>query len=238
MVEARHVSWAAQLSGSNARAERLTSRLQIGGVRMEQDETELLGQVVAGDRLALQRLLISCQTRLMARIKQGLPAELGRVISAEDILQETYIDVFRNIKDFRNTNMGTFFTWLTAIADNRLRDNLRAQNAAKRGGGRRRIETTAGSSIAPLLEILLADTHTPSRSVALHEFRSVVGIALAGLKTEYREALQLRFLNGLSAAEVAARMDRSVWSIHKLCSRGLQQMRESMGDASKFLSSR
>ena len=217
-------------------AERRGFRLQAGGVRMELGEAELLARVVAGDRLALQRLLIGHQTRLMARIEQRLPPDLRSVISAEDILQETYIEVFRNIQDFQGTDENAFFAWLATIARNRLVDNVRAQCAVKRGGGRRRIETTGSSSVAPLVEMLLTDSHTPSRSVAAHEFESAIGVALAGLKPEYREALQLRFLGGLSAAEVAARMDRSVWSIHKLCSRGLQQLRESMGEASKFFS--
>ena len=200
------------------------------------DEAELLGSAVEGDRCALERLLIRYQSRLIARIRRRFPPDLKTVISPEDILQDTYIDIFRGIRSFESTGSNAFYRWLLAVAENRLVDNVRTYRAAKRGGGRVRIAATAGSSVAPLMEILQPNSHTPSRSVAVHEIESAVWIALAALKPEYREALQLRFFKGLSVAEVAERMKRSEWSVHKLCSRGLQRMRESLGEASKFLS--
>ncbi len=200
------------------------------------DEAELLGSAVEGDRYALERLLIGYQSRLIARIRRRFPPDLKTVISPEDILQETYVEIFRSIRSFESTGRNAFHRWLLAVAENRLVDNVRTHRAAKRGGGRVRIAVTTGSSVAPLMEILQPTSHTPSRSAAVHEIESAVWVALAALKPEYREALQLRFLKGLSVAEVAARMKRSEWSVHKLCSRGLQRMRESLGEASRFLS--
>jgi DNA-directed RNA polymerase specialized sigma24 family protein len=36
----------------------------------------------------------------------------------------------------------------------------------------------------------------------------------------------MRFMQGLSVAEVAERMNRSIGSIHMICHRALQQLRE------------
>ena len=103
---------------------------------MSSDHNELLSQAVAGDQLALQRLLIPFQSRLLARIRRKLPVSLSRVIAAEDVLQEAYVDVFRAIGGFQRQGDGAFYRWLLTIADNRVIDMIRAHQAAKRGGGR------------------------------------------------------------------------------------------------------
>jgi DNA-directed RNA polymerase specialized sigma24 family protein len=46
----------------------------------------------------------------------------------------------------------------------------------------------------------------------------------------------LRYLEGLRVAEVAKRIGRSEGAVHMLCTRGLQSLREELGDLSRFLS--
>ena len=217
--------------------DRTDSRLDDGGSEDRAAELELLAQAVAGQRFALEKLLIAHQRRLMARIQRKLPRTLAGVVSPEDVLQDTYIEVFRRIQSFELSGIRAFYRWLVTIADNRVIDVARAHRAAKRGGGRERVELPPdSSSVAPLLDALHAHSNTPSRVAADHEFESAVHVALAALKPDYREALRLRFLMGLSVSETARSMKRSEWSIHKLCSRGLQRLRESLGEASRFLS--
>ncbi len=204
---------------------------------MSPEETELLSRAVEGEHLALQRLLIPYQRRLLARIERKLPAFLKGMTSPEDVLQEVYVEVFGAIRTFRPEGNRAFYRWLLTIADNRVIDIVRAQCAAKRGGGRQPVQGPASAStIMPLVELLHVDSHTPSRSAAGHEVVAAVHVALAQLKPDYREALKLRFLEGMSVSDTASKMKRSEWSVHKLCSRGLQQLRESLGEISRFLS--
>ena len=183
----------------------------------------------------MDRLLLSCYPRLLARIDQKFPAELRSVLSPEDILQDTFTYAFRGVASFRPEGADAFYRWLTAIADNRLIDTVRAQQAAKRGGGRGTGQN-ARSSIAALIDLVALNDRTPSRSAGGHEAAAAVQVALAGLKDEYREALALRFLEGLSVADTAARLGKTEPAVHKLCSRGLQSLREAMGEAAKYLS--
>lgn len=196
---------------------------------------DLVERAIAGEPLALDRLLLDSYGKLLARIEQKLPAELRAVVGAEDVIQETFATAFRNIGTFRPEGQDAFYRWLSAIADNRLVDVVRAAKAAKRGGGRQ----GAGherSSIAALVDLMAVNDRTPSRSAGGHEAAAAVQVALAGLKPEYREALSLRYLEGLSVAEAAQRLEKSEPAVHKLCSRGLQALRESMGEAAKYLS--
>ncbi len=204
---------------------------------MSGPEASLLDAAIAGDELALQRLLIPLQSRLATRIAGKLPPRLQGIVSAEDILQETYVEVFSAIRTFVPDGESAFEKWLFRIADNHVTDVIRRLDALKRGGGRKRIEPSdqRGSMIS-LLERLQVDAGTPSQASAQDEALAAMQVALASLKPDYRDALCLRYLDGLSAAEVAERLGRSEWSVHKLCRRGLDALRESMGRVSRYFS--
>ena len=170
-------------------------------------ECDQIARAVAGDRAALEGLLLDCHDRLTAAVADGMPAELRRTASAEDILQEVYIDAFRRIGDFEPRGRGPFFAWLLAITRHKLLDAVKAHRAVRRGGGQAPIRCTTDSVIG-LLEQLARHDHTPSRVAATHEAEAALRVALAELKDDYRKALQLRYLQGLSVAETAAAMGR------------------------------
>ncbi|MFM9995164.1 MAG: RNA polymerase sigma factor [Phycisphaerales bacterium] len=198
---------------------------------------DLLARAIAGQPLALDRLLLEHYARLTSRIDRRLPRSLRRLLSPDDILQEVFADVFRTIGRFRPEGTDSFYRWLVTIADHRVLDAVRSHRAAKRGGGSKLVAPDpAASTIAPLLELLAVSERTPSRSVSGREAAAAVHVALAGLRDEYREALRLRFLEGLPVAGVASRMGKTESAVHKLCARGLQKLREAMGDAARYLS--
>lgn len=198
-------------------------------------ECDQIARAVAGDRAALEGLLLDCHDRLTAAVADGMPAELRRTASAEDILQEVYIDAFRRIGDFEPRGRGPFFAWLLAITRHKLLDAVKAHRAVRRGGGQAPIRCTTDSVIG-LLEQLARHDHTPSRVAATHEAEAALRVALAELKDDYRKALQLRYLQGLSVAETAAAMGRTPRAIHMLCHRGLKELHVILGRASKFFS--
>ena len=202
------------------------------------DPSDLVNRAIKGEPLALDRLLLGAYGRLSARIEAKLPADVRAVVAPEDIIQETFADAFRGIGALKPEGEDAFYRWLTAIADNRVTDAVRAQRAAKRGGGRVRVEGAAAgrSSIAALVDLVAASHRTPSRSAGGHEAAAAVQVALAGLKEEFLEALLLRYLEALPVADVAARLGKTEPAVHKLCSRGLQAMRESLGEAERYLS--
>ena len=60
-------------------------------------ESDLVQQAVSGDREALERLLLLHYDRLARRIARRMPASLRRVMSEEDIIQQTFVSVFDSI---------------------------------------------------------------------------------------------------------------------------------------------
>jgi RNA polymerase sigma-70 factor (ECF subfamily) len=199
---------------------------------------ELLDQAVAGDRLAIQRLLLRHHDRLVGVIAARLPEGLRGALSAEDVCQDAYVTAIRSIGTFRERTDEAFFAWLRTIAENTLIDMGRAMRALKRGGDGRAVEATdpQASSMIALLDLIAVDHHTPSQSAARRELVSAVRSAVDRLPDDYRDAVRLRYVQGLSALETAQNMGRGEGAVRMLCSRALRRLAEEIGDPSQFLS--
>lgn len=202
------------------------------------DESELIVQAKAGQRLAFERLLIRYQRRLAERIGRRIPARMRSLIDADDILQEAFADGWAGLASFQTSDSDGLYSWLARIAENNLLDAVKAYRAAKRGGGWNRLTDNIDEELGQVLSLLAVHQRTPSRSVARREALSAVTAALPGLKDDFRDVLRMRFTDGLSVAETASRMNRTEWAVQKLTARALTSLRGAMGDAARFLSSR
>jgi RNA polymerase sigma-70 factor, ECF subfamily len=69
---------------------------------------------------------------------------------------------------------------------------------------------------------------TPSKLAAQRERAVILAEALKELPAHYEEVIVLRHLEGLSFADVARRMDRTVSSVEKLWVRALAQLRRTL----------
>lgn len=201
------------------------------------DDLELISQAQAGQRLAFERLLVRHQHRLRERVGRRIPLRMRSLIDADDILQEAFADGWEALADFRPADSDALYSWLARIAENNLLDAVKAYRAAKRGGGWHRVTDNLDGELAQVLALLAVHQRTPSRSVARHEAVAAVAAALPGLKDDFRDVLRMRFTDGLSVAETAARMSRTEWAVQKLTARALLSLRAAMGDSARFLSS-
>jgi RNA polymerase sigma-70 factor, ECF subfamily len=203
------------------------------------DTAELIQRAVRGERVALERLLLDHFAPLTAHIARRMPPSLQSVVGAEDIVQSTFTNVFQSIEQYAVRDDATFLSWLLSIAENQLRDAVRAQKRKKRGGDRVRVQEVAAeeqSREVQLLDILVGPDHTPSRSAARREGMQAIRTALAGLPDEYRRAIELRYFEGYSLEETAILMDRTTGAVRGLIDRARRQLRESLGRASHYLS--
>lgn len=192
---------------------------------------ELVAQLVqrsaAGDPAAMECLLLKYNAQLLRYVGRHLPRDMRRVLDAQDILQDIHFEVFRNQQDFRATSIRSALRWLWRIARNRLIDLVRMHRAAKRGLGRFREldgEHPAGAMV-PLLQELVVYERTPSRSAVAHELLVALQRSLDRLPQGYREAIRLRYMEGLSVTEAAARLSKTTGAIRMLCNRGLEALR-------------
>lgn len=205
-------------------------------VEVDRREHDLIDAARRGDEAALERLLMLHHARLCGDMSGRLPARLQSTVSVDDVVQEAYVVVFQEIAAFRPQGSGSFYGWLATIAGRKLLDALKAQRTLKRGGNARRLTPDANSSASAIewLEVLAAHERTPSRSMAGREAIDAIQAAIVQLSPDYREALRLRYVEGLPVSEAAERMRRTPGALCLLCHRGLRQLEEILGARSQF----
>ena len=192
---------------------------------------QLVRQAVEGDRNALEQLMLDNYASLASRVATRLPASLRARISVDDVVQQTYMRVFQTIARFEPRGEASFFSWLCTIANNRIQDELRAHHRKKNEGGFDRLA-------ADLVVEVEDDKHTASQSIARREAVSAIRIAMAGLPEHYRQAVQLRFFEGYTVEQIADEMQRSPGAVRGLLDRAKRELRDGLGRASLYLSSR
>jgi RNA polymerase sigma-70 factor (ECF subfamily) len=125
---------------------------------------------------------------------------------AEDLAAETFVEAWRSREHLRWRNR-PFAAWLFGIARRRLASHYRSANANANA-----VTTTTDVTDLPI----------PMRDEYLSlELRDL----LKNLKPEYRTAIELRYLVGLSGIEAAAVMDRTHGAFRVLLHRALQAAR-------------
>jgi RNA polymerase sigma-70 factor, ECF subfamily len=202
-------------------------------------EHQLIVKAASGDHVALERLLLANYDRLARSIGAKLPASVQQVVDVDDILQQTFFQVFRDIHNFEARSGPSFFSWVKTIAENRLLDTIKGLKRKKRGGDHHRareVKDGQSSSIKDLVDMLSGHGHSPSRSFARHEALQAVQIGLASLPDDQREAIRLRFISGKSLEEVAAIMGCTKAAVRGLIYRGKQELHDAMGRSSRWLS--
>lgn len=166
----------------------------------------LAEQAAAGSPLAVELLVEELDTSGVVR--RFVRSVLLDETAVDDVSQDALISVAGSIGSFRGGSKVT--TWVHTIVRHRVTDHLRRQRAA-----------------APLPP----DDLSPSRRMSsMLATRATVRDALATLPDLYREPVALRDLEGLSYAEVAARLDRRVGTVKAQISRGRALVAAALGD--------
>jgi len=129
---------------------------------------------------------------------------------AEDLTAETFFRALRGMSSFRWQGRD-FGAWLMTIARNLAADHFKA--------GRTRLEQTTEDT-----ETLDSAADGPEREVLALLTSEALRDALAKLPLEQRECVVMRFLEGLSIAETADIMERSVGAIKQLQLRGIRNL--------------
>jgi RNA polymerase sigma-70 factor (ECF subfamily) len=201
---------------------------------------QLVSDAVAGDRAALQGLLLIHYAEIESVIRLRFNAELASYLEMDDLIQETMVDVYRGIGSYQETENGGFVAWLRRVAENRVIDTIRHYRRLKRGGGAQH----AGGPLKPSDETLngiwdwLCDgDDPPDRPARLEEARHAIQVCLAGLQPDQREAIFAHYFKHLDTNEVATQMNRSPGAVRELMRRARENLKKLLGTASAWLSS-
>ena len=180
----------------------------------------LIEDARAGDREALSLLFALNRRRLEVLIYFKLSTGARRVCELEDIRQETMLRAFRDLASFRYTSAGSFMRWLSSIADHVIVDRMRYLSRDRRAGD----EVPFRSESNPLGPEPI-DSKTPSRIFSNQEEIDLLVQRIHALPEDYRQAIVLAKLEGLSTGEIAEAMGKSREAVALLVYRAAKRLR-------------
>jgi RNA polymerase sigma-70 factor (ECF subfamily) len=146
---------------------------------------------------------------------------LGRQPSAEDVLQEAFINIWKNAATYRSNVGGQDIqpmTWLIAIVRNKALDALRSRvrrNEVELDDGQGEEGASAHAASPSALDLFSAATQ------AMH-----IDGCMSGLEGTHRQSLALAYYQGLTHSEVAAQMGAPLGSVKAWIRRGLQKLKD------------
>ena len=193
---------------------------------LEQKTRHLIVLAKEGDQSALNRLysVYAERVRWMVRFRMG--KELRSKLESMDLVQDTLIHALSGLDDFTYRNEGDFVRWLSKIAENELRGSLKKLHADKRDI-RKEVrlddhgQTTEGGHVGPYGPI---QATTPSVIMSRKEDLAKLEKAIDELKPEYREAIVLTKIEGLSYQEIGQKLGKSSDAVRMLATRAMAEL--------------
>ena len=138
----------------------------------------------------------------------------GNAHDAEDLTQDVFVRVFRSLHRFQP---GTFEGWLHRITTNLFLDGARRRQKIRFDG------MAEGSE-----ERLPSSWPTPSEQLADADLDHDVAAALAALSPEFRAAVVLCDIEGLSYEEISEVLDVKIGTVRSRIHRGRSQLRAAL----------
>lgn len=177
---------------------------------MESEASAIARGLRRRDPDLLDRLIEQYQHRLL----RYLVYLAGNRELAEDLFQETWIRVLERGHQYDGQH--EFSTWLYAVARNLTIDYLRKKSSVSLDG---LMEDEDRAPLEP------ADTRPMAwEVVAQHEQAERINAALIGVPAEYREAIVLRFQEGLALEEIATVTGAKLGTVKSRLYRGLNML--------------
>lgn len=184
-------------------------------------DTVLIRAVQAGDMAAFDELVLKHKNRLFNLVYWFL----GDYQDANDCAQETFIKVFKSIKNFRFES--AFSTWLYRIAVNTCKNRLKS-SAYRWKKKTVSLETSKGSkSNNPFSEIV---NGSPTPVMALEKKERMIRIqkAIDSLPEEQNQMVVLRDIQGLSYQDISDITGLNLGTVKSRLARGRLELKNKL----------
>lgn len=150
------------------------------------EEKIIIQQIKKGDTEAFNRLLDIYESKVFGFINRMINDRHR----AQDVTQETFIKVFKNISSYKSSKV--FSTWLFTIAKNETFNYLRQLNKVK---------------FVDMIESEDTKTNSIEEQYLIKEMYVEVCRIIDKLPKKYRDLIILKYFLGLSYKEISERMD-------------------------------
>lgn len=170
---------------------------------------EMIARTALGDRDAFAMLYEATSSKLHAICVSVLKDRP----EAEETLQEVYIKVWQGAGRYASNGLSPM-TWLITIARNRAIDRLRARTSRP---------VTSPSDEA---ESLPSSEPGPEAATIRAQERKLLDNCLAELGKDQAEAVRAIYLEGLTYADLATRLDKPINTVRSWLRRSLMRLKD------------
>jgi RNA polymerase sigma-70 factor (ECF subfamily) len=180
-------------------------------------DKELVRAAQAGDQTSFRELV----TRYEGKVYRLALKMVRDPQDAEDVLQETFINVYRHLDTFRGDS--EFSTWIFRIATNASLMKLRSAKPTLS------LDGASSDTEEEVFPLELADwSGAPDEMLLNSEIRAQMDAALAQLPETLRAVFILRDVQGLSIQETARVLDISIPNVKTRLHRARFALREKL----------
>lgn len=174
----------------------------------------LIEKYLQGDEQSLEILI----DRYLKPVYSFISQYVGNSQEAEDITQEVFVRVWRNLKKFDKDK--SFKTWIFFIAKNTAIDFLKK----KREIPFSEFEDENGENI--ITETIVDPSPLPQELLEKAEITQILNSAMKKLSPKYRMVLFLRYNHHFNFREIAESLGESLYTITSLHRRALIKLKK------------
>jgi RNA polymerase sigma-70 factor (ECF subfamily) len=171
-------------------------------------DAELVKGCLAGDRAAWETIV----RQHYRRIYNLAYRFVGRFEEAEDLAQEIFLKVYRNLRSY-SPESGALVTWIVQVGRNHIIDHYR----------KFKIERTRTDSLETEYEKAVENPARyvgPDEALEQQELSAKVHKSLLRISEELREAVILRDLEGFTYEEIATILNAPIGTVKSRINRG------------------
>ena len=187
--------------------------LQQPQILLIDDDYSIIRQFVDGDKSAFQILV----KRHKEKVRNIIYITMNNSALVDDIAQDVFITVYRNLKHFRFESQ--FTTWLYRITVNRCKDYLRKMNVRKIF-----FPIEEGSEVS--------EYPTPIEN---NDISRIVMDAISKLPVKLRMPLILKDIEGFSYQEISESLNCEMGTVKSRIFRGREKLKEILQPLEKEL---
>jgi RNA polymerase sigma-70 factor (ECF subfamily) len=202
------------------------------------DEPELLRRATGGDQDALRELFGRYRDRLKRMVRLRLSRRLQGRVDDSDVVQESFLDIARNLPDYVRQPRLPFFLWLRHLTGLKLAEVHRKHLGTQLRDADREVSLHRGglpeADSVSLAAQLLGHLTTPSQAAIKAEMRLHVQEALNSMDPIDREVLALKHFEQLSTSEIAEVLGLSKAGAGSRYLRAIKRLREMLSQIPGF----
>ncbi len=178
-------------------------------------DEDVIARFQAGDLTAFDVIVARYKEPLLQYVAQFV----GELSDAEDIVQDTFVKVFRRKQAYRN--IAKFSTWLYTVAGNYARSELRKR------------KRHAQQSISSLTDadryFEVMETRASADEMTDRQFKKdLLKKAILKLHKRYHDVLRMREVEHLSYEEIASRTKLSIGTVKSRVNRGRARIQKEL----------